>query len=712
MRHSLLALVAIAVMLTVANTNAQSGYDLFQKALASERADGDLRVAIQLYESVVKQFPGDRPLVARALIRIAECQEKLGERDAAKVYERIVREFADQADSVTVARARLSALQAPALRGVQAIRKIWSDADVDPMGSPSADGRFLSFTNWATGDLGLRDVAAGTNRLLTNTGGWESSGDYAEGSVLSPDGSQVAYAWFIDKGSDPAGKCVCRYELRVMSITGADAGKPRVMLRGEFEQFWAQPAAWTPDGKGLIVVRSTVTGPMEIGVMTVGSNTMRVLKTVGKRAPRRVSISPDGQVIAFDTESAADPAVRDIVMRSLADGRETMAVQDAAHDHSPLFTSDGSHLLFLSNRTGSEALWRLPLTNGRPAGPAVLVSAVASRTTLLGATRSGSTYYFGGGPNSNVYSADLDDNGVAGNPPRLLIDRFLNTNMAPAFSPDGQSIAYLSQRGSTVGNGATTLVVRSLQTASERELAFNVASNGSVSWFPDSRSLLAAVRDTQENRMNYQRIDASSGEQQRLMSTKGQSIPSSRPQVSPDGKTIFFADRIVGPQSAQVLLARFDIATAVTTTLATFSGDQYVTSFAISPDGTEIAQLRFEGSSRSSICEIVPANGGPAREIFRDKNTGQARFSGLAWSRDRRHIMIVRDNNLGPAPGQPGGALWRVPVAGGAPVPVGISMPGMVRFATLDPSGKRVAFAAVGGDAAAIWAIENFLPRK
>ena len=111
MKHLFLAALALVVVLTGAHASAQSGYDLFQKALATERADGNLREAIQMYERVVKQFASDRALVARALVRIAECQEKLGQRDAAKVYERIVREFSDQAESVGVARARLTALQ-------------------------------------------------------------------------------------------------------------------------------------------------------------------------------------------------------------------------------------------------------------------------------------------------------------------------------------------------------------------------------------------------------------------------------------------------------------------------------------------------------------------------------------------------------------------------------------------------------------------------
>jgi Tol biopolymer transport system component len=710
MKHLLLAAIALVVVFAGADVGAQSGYDLFQKALATERADGNLREAIQMYERVVKQFASDRPLVARALVRIADCQEKLGQRDAAKVYERIVREFSDQADSVGVARARLSALQAPALPAVQAVRKIWSGGEVDGMGAPSADGRFMSFTSWDTGDLAIRDLAAGTNRLVTNTGGWDANGDYAEYSVLSPDARQVAYAWFIEKGGDPKAKCVCRYELRVMSITGADAGKPRVLLRGDTQDFWAQPAAFTPDGKGLLVLRTPARGRHEIGMLTLADNNVRVLTSVSGQKPERLSLSPDGRFIAFDNPPSSDAAARDIVLMAASGGPEVAAVQSPANDYSPVFSHDGSQLLFLSDRTGSEALWRLPLVEGKPAGPPVMVSSVTARSTILGATRSGGAYYWTAGPGANVYTVDLDQARSARGEPRLLIDRFLNANSAPAFSPDGKFVAYHSRRGG-IRNGEGTLVIHSLATRQDRDVPSPDRPLMHTSWFPDSQHLLIAVRDPL-NRLHYHRANISTGEQELLMSTQGGGLPQARPQLSPDGKTIYFVDRITSVEPVKWLLGRYDIATRQTTELRTIRDDGAFTSFQISRDGTELAYLRTDDAYRGSILEVMPTGGGPAREIFREKNLGPGRYSGLAWSPDNKHVFVVRDNNLGPTGGQPGGSLWKVPAAGGTPEPTGIAMPGMIRFPNVDPTGTKLVFAAAGGPEAAIWAVENFLPRK
>jgi tetratricopeptide (TPR) repeat protein len=102
--------LALALAVTGIRVDAQSGYDLFQKALATERADGDLREAIRLYQRVVDGAKDDRGLAARALVRMAECHRKLGDGDARRLYERVLREYFDQSTEVDVARAGLAAV--------------------------------------------------------------------------------------------------------------------------------------------------------------------------------------------------------------------------------------------------------------------------------------------------------------------------------------------------------------------------------------------------------------------------------------------------------------------------------------------------------------------------------------------------------------------------------------------------------------------------
>jgi len=93
--NKIATVVALALALAVGTgrMSAQSGYNLFQKALAHERADGNLDEALKLYQRVVKEFSRDRALAAKALVRMAECYQKLGDAQSRTVYERVVREF-------------------------------------------------------------------------------------------------------------------------------------------------------------------------------------------------------------------------------------------------------------------------------------------------------------------------------------------------------------------------------------------------------------------------------------------------------------------------------------------------------------------------------------------------------------------------------------------------------------------------------------------
>src|SRR5882762_7585745 len=90
--------------------SAETGAELYQKALVKERAAGNLEEAIQLYQRVAREFSGDRALAAKSLVQAARCYEKLGQDKAVKIYEQVARDFGDQRESVATARERLAAM--------------------------------------------------------------------------------------------------------------------------------------------------------------------------------------------------------------------------------------------------------------------------------------------------------------------------------------------------------------------------------------------------------------------------------------------------------------------------------------------------------------------------------------------------------------------------------------------------------------------------
>ena len=89
---------------------AESGNDLFQKALVMERTEGNVAGAVKLYQRIVDEFASDRKLTAKTLLQMGLCYEKLGKDEAQKAYQQIIGKYADQAEVATQARERLAVL--------------------------------------------------------------------------------------------------------------------------------------------------------------------------------------------------------------------------------------------------------------------------------------------------------------------------------------------------------------------------------------------------------------------------------------------------------------------------------------------------------------------------------------------------------------------------------------------------------------------------
>ena len=81
-----------------------------QRALFEEEANHNLDAAIQGYQSVLTQFERDRKLAATAVFRLGECYRKQGKTNEANAqYERVLREFSEQAPLATLSRQYLAA---------------------------------------------------------------------------------------------------------------------------------------------------------------------------------------------------------------------------------------------------------------------------------------------------------------------------------------------------------------------------------------------------------------------------------------------------------------------------------------------------------------------------------------------------------------------------------------------------------------------------
>src|SRR5437762_8362393 len=113
---------------------------------AQQKADvqGDLKGAIDDYKQIVANARGNRALAAEALVHMAECYQKLGDAESQKIYERIVREFADQKEAAGIARSHLGG-SVTAQNGGVVTRQVWTVGSGNVFGNVSPDGRYIPY---------------------------------------------------------------------------------------------------------------------------------------------------------------------------------------------------------------------------------------------------------------------------------------------------------------------------------------------------------------------------------------------------------------------------------------------------------------------------------------------------------------------------------------------------------------------------------------
>jgi Tol biopolymer transport system component len=184
--------------------------------------------------------------------------------------------------------------------------------------------------------------------------------------------------------------------------------------------------------------------------------------------------------------------------------------------------------------------------------------------------------------------------------------------------------------------------------------------------------------------------------------------------LSPDGKSIYYAFQAIdtAPSFANGVptgrLVRFDIAGSREIEL---KRDEWFITLSISPDGRELAYLKSirndalrDARESPSVVEVMPAAGGPSREVFRAPHwLSGARYNTLAWMPDRQSLIFEQDD----------AALWMVPVTGGSTAEkVGISRGtrGRIKSPSVHPDGTRIVFGSVELDDNEVWTLEKFLP--
>ena len=692
-----LALALAVVAEAPAQRTASTDLDVqFKAAQQKEIVDGDLKGAINQYLAVVAHAGTNRALAAQALLRAAECYRKQGDAQARNTYERIVREYPDQKESVSLARERLGN-DAPgaSIHGMNE-QRVWTGQQPQAV---SADGRFLSYQDERTGNLVVRDLTTGTDRVVTgNPLSTTPVPEFkATQSAFSRDGRHVAYVWAA------TGR---RTELRLADLRAPGVPSPRVLYQGAEDQDWFVPDDWSPDGRWIAITAGRKDQTSFLGLVSTADGSLTVLKSMGWGGPAKVSFSPDGRYIAFDHPVGDDAnAQHDIAVLSADGHREVPAVVHPSDDVLLGWSPDGKRLLFASDRGESLGLWIIPFEEGATRGAPMLVKSNIEGRQSLAVTRNGVLYLGARRYHTDVQITPVDlATGKSTAEPSRPIQRYIGTNLAPEWSPDGKELAYISRRNliPPVTMQSSMLGIWTRATGQIRDVRPQLSYlnlGPGLSWTSDAKSLLVVGRDA-KGRGGVFTVDARTGATTAILRYANPSWLGFQPKLSPDGTNIYY--RVPEEQDARknVLIERELVSGREReVTRGSFGA------FKISPDGRWIATVRNDAATGASSLELIPASEGDTRQLL-SADLPQSIISGpLTWTRDSRNLLVVR------AVSTQTPEFWLVPVDGGAPRKLDIAAPG--GFASINASGDLATVVATDAASSArdeVWALENFLP--
>lgn len=698
-----MALFAALLAVPVIPTAQGSGEVALRAAMETETVKGDLRAAIEQYKQIAAGR--DRTLAAKALLRMAECYQKLGDTEARVVYERLVRDYADQKDSVAIAREHLGSGDAAAPAAGE--RVVLKGPNVNGFGTVSSDGQFMTYVDG--GNVVLRNLKAGTDRPLTTGPRASIARDARPLTAISRDGKRVAFEWATPDTGE--------IELRVVDTQGSGVPEARRLLALRFDNALAiSPFDWSPDGKWLAVgvQRADLVG--QLSLVSVQDGSLRVLKSIGWSGPHRVFFSPDGRYLAYSVPADDSLDESRVFVMAVDGSRETAVVEHPSRNIIMGWSPDGASVLFASDRSGSAGLWAVSVSDGQSRGTPTLLKTNIGSSWSLGVTASGTLYVWKQTIARYLQVSPIDVGmGASSTAPADSFQSFINRGGNPVWSPDGQYLA--SNSGPTDENFSccSTFTIQSTDGSLVRKLPRRLAYLQRFSWSIDGRALIGRGRDL-KGRWGTYRVDVQTGEPTRVGDGElmwASETPSNRTMAantSMDGTKVYLWSGqdtpTAYPTAPGTAILERDVSSGADRVI--FQGTAPIAGLWLSPDAQHIAfgqNLSGAGASNTNngggnVLYVTSVGGGAPKELVR----GVRR---VVWTSDSRALLVLK------APPEPQ-ELWLVPIAGGPPRRLGIGVhdgSGQIPF-SLRPDGRQIAF--VAGDAAPswseIWAVEKFLP--
>ena len=436
--------------------------------------------------------------------------------------------------------------------------------------------------------------------------------------AFSPDGEQIAFQ------SDRNGGGIY-----LMGATGESVRR--------LTDFGYHPA-WSPDGKEIVFASSWIARPevrlgsnSQLWVVNVATGERRRLDIKGKGGGDAVQPhwSPNGHRIAYWGLILGNR--RDIWTVAATGGEAVPVTEDAAMDWNPIWSPDGGHLYFSSDRGGSMNLWRTPIDeqSGRVLGPAEPITTPSPDSAQISLSRDGRRLvYVQRTATRNIQKISFDETVEKAIGEPAWVTQGSKLAMMPDASPKGDLIAF-----STIAPSQEDIFVAAPDGSGLRQLTDDAYRDRAVHWSPDGKRL--AFMSNRSGKNEIWTIDPDGSGLRQITFTPGKGSVQ-LPVWSPDGSRMAYT---IGNDTAYVIDLRKPWTEQSPQALPRAGPEEWFQAWTWSPDGRTLAGPIMQRSGLSA---------GIATYSFESKRYDKLTDFGLypVWLKDGRRLVFCFKEKL------------------------------------------------------------------
>ncbi len=414
----------------------------------------------------------------------------------------------------------------------------YAGSEITPSLSPDGSQVAFAWNGESRNDLNLYVCAVGSSEplRLTNTPNSDFSPSYA------PAGDQIAF--YRRSGDAAAIYLVSPRGGTPVRLMGLHFGPPDPMAK---PTGFPEPLSWSPDGKYLAFVdRPSPQEPYSVYLRSIESRDDRCLTwppadAYGDGSP---ALSPDGRNLAFVRRGADGSA--DIYLTSLVEGGLRQITAQGCPIFGLTWHPDGTRLVYSSGCNGPPTLWAAPLTGETPRRFAAAVGEDVVEPSLSRA--GGRLTYVRRGRGSSLRRLAFTGSARGGDAPLLgaKLEGLPPRAITAHYSPSGKRIVFARNHA-----GQGEIWTASSEGSDSTLLTSLPALVGSPNWSPDGKRII--FDSMAGGNWDIYRIDAQGGEPLRLTTHEGMDV---RPSWSRDGQWIYFSSDRSG--ASQIWKARPD----------------------------------------------------------------------------------------------------------------------------------------------------------